>query len=246
MVSVAACLRACRSPGGCAGSAAGCRGEEAGQAEQAQQRPPVRGCEAAEGDRGVRAGGHGGQRVAQRRAGRLRLRHVTARGQGPETDHRVLAHRAYPGSEAAQPAAHGGGWDAQVRAPIRAVPVPWSADAAAAVTMTPTASARRDAIQDGSRMCVAWHEPHRPLRGLSRALAPPRSRITRSRRGLTAAAAPPRKTVRPARQTPGPRTRHRRTAARQQVSRSRQHDLPKAAGRQPRPAGRTRRRPGPR
>jgi hypothetical protein len=101
---------------GRAGSAAGCRGEEADQAEQAQKRLPVRGRSAAEGDRGVRAGGEGRQCVAQRRAGRLRVRRVTARGQLPEDDHHVLAHHAGPDAQAAQPAAHVGGRNAQVRA----------------------------------------------------------------------------------------------------------------------------------
>ncbi|HXT90185.1 MAG TPA: hypothetical protein VN714_13105 [Trebonia sp.] len=98
------------------------------------------------------------------------------------------------------------------------------------MTMTPAASARRDGMQDGSRMCVAWHEPHRPLPGLSRALAPPRGRITRSRRGLTAAAAPP---ARRAGQYARHQVRGRGIGAQQPGSRSprsRQHDLAKAGG----------------
>ena len=46
-----------REPGRARGSAAGCWGEEAGKPEQAQQRLPVCSRVAAEGDRGVRAGG---------------------------------------------------------------------------------------------------------------------------------------------------------------------------------------------
>jgi hypothetical protein len=40
-------------------------------------------------------------------------------GDAPEDDHRVLAHRVCAGAEAAQPAAHGGARDAQIRADPR-------------------------------------------------------------------------------------------------------------------------------
>ena len=77
-----ACRVSCQVPG---------RGS--GQAEQAQQRLPVHGRAAAEGDRGVRAGGDGRQRVAQRRARGLRERRVTACGEAPEDDHCCQAPR---------------------------------------------------------------------------------------------------------------------------------------------------------
>lgn len=134
----------------------------AGQAKPAQQRLPV-----------------SGRAAAQGRAGRLRRRRVTAGGEAPSPA--IASWRSWPARERrrrSHPRRVAAGTPNSAQ--IRPDPMPCSAAAIAAAAMTPTASARRGAVHDGSRMCLALHAAHRPRRGRSRVLAPPRSRINRS------------------------------------------------------------------
>ena len=143
---VAGGLRAWAPPGGAAGSAPGRRGEGGGQAEPADQRGQAGFRAAVPPDRGVRACGDCGQRVAQGRSRRPRRAGIAALGGLDDRDEE-------PGSSAV---ASCSSWPARERsrrsqprtvaagtlscAPSRAEPVPCSADRAAACAITPMAS----------------------------------------------------------------------------------------------------------
>ena len=96
-----------------------------------------------------------------------------------QLEHRETAHLLRATAQAAQPAAHCSDGHAQVRAdphaarPTQPPPGRWP--------ITSRASARRGAHHDGSKMCVRWQERQRARSGRSRVVAPPSSRITRSR-----------------------------------------------------------------
>ena len=186
MPGVAGWLRAWGAPDGAAGSASGRWSEGGGEAEPADQRLQVTVRAAVPPDRGVRARGDGGQRVAQDRPGRPGRGGIAAVGRLDDRDEEPEAAVASCSSQAArarrrrsQPRTVAAGTPRS--APSRAEPVPCSTDKAAARAITPTASVRRGAAHDGSRMCVAPHDRHKPRRGRSRCRRPPAIRISRSR-----------------------------------------------------------------
>ena len=99
MPGVAGWLRAWGAPDGAAGSASGRWSEGGGEAEPADQRLQVTVRAAVPPDRGVRARGDGGQRVAQDRPGRrgrggiAALRRLDDRGEEPEAGRGLLRPR---------------------------------------------------------------------------------------------------------------------------------------------------------
>ena len=106
---------------------------------------------------------------------------VTARGEAAERGRGVLAQVAGGrAGAAASPARSPAGRPAPRRS--RALPVPRRAAAAAARAITPVPSARRGAIQDGSRTAIfAPQDRHRPRGGEVTARSPRCSRTARSR-----------------------------------------------------------------
>ena len=167
------------------------------------------------GDRGPRARDDRGQGIAQRGPARGEAGPVTARGYDTERRRGVLAQVAGAGAQAAQPAPHGRGRDAQLRAEPRA-----SGSVAGPLRRRPGRSPRRRRRGAGpSRTAAACELPGRP--GTGPGAAGPR-RARRSAAGRPARGRGPtgpggrRMTgtrSRP-RRGPRPRTRRRRTAAR--------------------------------
>jgi hypothetical protein len=120
-------------------------------------------------------------------------------------------------------------------APSRTLPVPCRAAAAAARAITPAPSARRGAIQDGSRICVARQDRHRPRGGRTTARSPSCSRTARSRPWPHVPRRPPhdRHTTAPEARSAS-EDRRRRTAARgaSPLLVMLRHSAPARAGRQ--------------
>ena len=178
MASDAAGLRAWQCPGRRQVLSPRGRARGGGPARTGPAAAQVRPAEAMPGDSRVRRRGDRVERVMQRRG----VRPGSAGSVPPITPSWNIAKQRISSARdrrrRSKPRTVAGGTSRS--APIRAYPAPLSA-AARPVPITSTASARRGAHQDRSRMCVRWQDRQRARSGRSHAVAPPSSRITRSR-----------------------------------------------------------------